>query len=77
MLFGSTGVLGGPVYAFLNIPALGTSIPADVAQVMATFGQSWHHGDITVRDTTIAGGCVLYTGLATDYTVDLVAWVMQ
>ncbi len=76
--FADATVLGGPVYAFLNIPGSGaTTIPASVHQVMATFGQTLHNGDVLVRGTSLSGGCSLYTGLATDYSVALVAWVMQ
>lgn len=75
--FPSTAVLGGPVYAFINIPASGAIVAATTHNVMATFGQTRHSGEVTIRDTTVAGGCVLYTGLATDYSVELIGWLLQ
>jgi hypothetical protein len=72
------GLMANHHWVYVDVPASGAVIPAsfDFA-AWAVYSNQPVTGECTIFDTTISGGYNAGDGFSSDYTVYLVAWVLQ
>lgn len=74
----STAVLSGAFYTTIGVPGAGaTTIAASTQRVTAIFGQVPNTATVMVRDTTVSGVIILATGIATNFDIALIGWILQ
>lgn len=73
---GGGGLLANHHWVYVDVPASG-SVPATFSFTPAIYDAQPVSGEVTVRDTTISGGYNAGDGFSTDYTIYLVAWVLD
>lgn len=74
---GGAGVLAAQHRMYIDVPGVGAFIPASYAWLQAVYGAMEHTTDVTIRDTILTGGVNVGDGLAFDYNVELIAWVLS